>query len=208
MDFFDKIFCINLDSRPDRWEKSKIEFDKHGIKVDRISAIDGKKLNISPNPEGVKACALSHLHVLKLAKYLGLDNYLILEDDIEFHENFVNLFNEIKEQIPNNWDLLYLGANHYWGQNLQKISDHIYKCEYSVAAHAVGIKHTVYDLFIEKLNDLSKPCDMHFAEAQAYINAYVIVPHLAWQKEGYSDIQYQNMNYWFLKDHAYPNPII
>ena len=27
-DYFDKIFCINLDSRPDRWKQVQTEFDK------------------------------------------------------------------------------------------------------------------------------------------------------------------------------------
>ena len=43
-DYFDKIFCINLDSRPDRWESVQKEFDKVGIldRVERFSALTGK----------------------------------------------------------------------------------------------------------------------------------------------------------------------
>ena len=44
-DYFDKIFCINLDSRPDRWEQVQKEFDKVGIldRVERFSALIKKK---------------------------------------------------------------------------------------------------------------------------------------------------------------------
>ncbi len=43
-DYFDKIFCINLDSRPDRWKQVQKEFDKVGIldRVERFSALTGK----------------------------------------------------------------------------------------------------------------------------------------------------------------------
>jgi len=37
-EFFPLIFCINMDSRPDRWEKTQKEFEKIGIKnVKRFS---------------------------------------------------------------------------------------------------------------------------------------------------------------------------
>ena len=39
-DYFDKIFCINLDSRPDRWELAQSEFDKVGI-LDRVERVSG-----------------------------------------------------------------------------------------------------------------------------------------------------------------------
>ena len=42
---FDKIYCINLDKRKDKWEECKKEFEKFSIdSVCRISALDGEKL--------------------------------------------------------------------------------------------------------------------------------------------------------------------
>ena len=40
----DKTYCINLDRRPDRWEKMKTQFIDHNIQVERFSAIDGRLL--------------------------------------------------------------------------------------------------------------------------------------------------------------------
>ena len=47
-DNFEKIYCINLDRRTDRWEESLIEFKKWGIEgnVERYSAVDGKSLSV------------------------------------------------------------------------------------------------------------------------------------------------------------------
>ena len=41
-DFFDKIYCINLDHRTDRWKNVQTEFEKLGIsdRVKRISAVN------------------------------------------------------------------------------------------------------------------------------------------------------------------------
>ena len=39
-DYFDKIYCINLDRRRDKWLDVQKEFIKHSLVVDRFSAVD------------------------------------------------------------------------------------------------------------------------------------------------------------------------
>jgi len=205
--YFDKIFCINLDSRSDRWEEAQKEFIKHSLNVERVSAIQGSKMNLEfpvEIKEGAVGCSLSHLFVLKMAKQLGLENYLILEDDIQFDPNFLDKFEHIKNEIPSDWDMLYLGGQHYHGMNLKQISEHVFKCEYTLTTHSFAIKNTVYDLFIDKLIDVTKPCDVHFASEHKNINAYVVIPHLTWQGESYSNVENAYTDYTFLKQHTYP----
>lgn len=208
MNYFDKIFCINLDSRLDRWESAKTQFDKHNLDVERISAIKGSDLNLDWPPEikeGAVGCSLSHLFTMKMAKQMNLSNYLVLEDDIEFDENFNEKFSNIYEnEVPFDWDMLYLGGQHFHGMNLTQVSEHVFKCEYTLAAHSVAFKYKIYDRFINSLIDITKPCDVHYAESHKEINAYVIIPHLTWQRNSYSDIEKTNVDYTFLKQHRYP----
>ena len=84
-DYFDAIYCINLDKRPDRWEWVKKEFEKMGIedKVKRFPAFDVNKKHVG--------CALSHRYIIKLAKENKYNNVLILEDDIYFNKNWIEL---------------------------------------------------------------------------------------------------------------------
>lgn len=207
-DYFEKIYCINLDDRPDRWKSSKEQFDKNNIVVERVSAIRGSDLNLEwPEEikEGAVGCSLSHLFVMKMAKHLELKNYLILEDDVEFDEDFNSKFSEIYEkQVPSDWDMLYLGGQHFHGMNLEQISENVYRCEYTLTTHSFAVNHTVYDKFIGKLIDITKPCDVHFAEEHKNINAYVIIPHLTWQSQSFSDVENVNVDYTFLKHHRYP----
>lgn len=207
MNYFDKTFCINLDSRPDRWQSATEEFKKHSLQVERISGIDGSKMNLDfPQEikEGAVGCALSQLFAIKYAKQLGLNNFLLLEDDVQFEDDINNVFEDYVKEVPEDWDMLYLGGQHYHGMNLQKISEHVYKCEYTLAAHSVAFKSTVYDRFINNLIDITKPCDVHYAESHKEINAYVFIPHLTWQKNSFSDIEKTNVDYTFLKQHRYP----
>lgn len=206
MDYFDKIYCINLDSRKNRWDRAKEEFKKNNISVERISAIEGSKLNLEFPPEikeGAVGCSLSHLYTMKMAKQLNLNNYLVLEDDVKFIENFSEIFPHIIDQVPKDWDMIYLGGQHLHGRNIKQVTENIYKCEYTLTTHSFAIKNTVYDLFIDKLIDVTKPCDVHLAKEHKNINAYVCIPHLTWQIDGYSDVEKQNINYEFLKYHRY-----
>lgn len=65
-DFFDRIYVLNLDRRPDRWEKMKAQADKHGINIHRFPAVDGmqephkseweeySKQDLVVHPEGIR----------------------------------------------------------------------------------------------------------------------------------------------------------
>lgn len=206
-DYFSKAFCINLDSRPDRWEEVQKEFVKHSLCVERIPGIEGSKMNLDFPPEikeGAVGCALSQFFCIKYAKQLGLNSFLLLEDDVEFDQNSNQLFNQYISEVPPNWDMLYLGGQHFHGMNLQQVSEHVYKCEYTLSAHSVAFSSKVFDRFIDRLINITKPCDVHYAESHRELNAYVFVPHLTWQRESYSDIEKFNVDYTFLKQHRYP----
>jgi len=72
--FFDAIYCINLDSQTERWDKMQAGFQKLGIlqRVRRFSAIE-------TNPEA--GYTLSHRHIIERAKRQGLKNVLVIEDE-------------------------------------------------------------------------------------------------------------------------------
>jgi len=198
-DFFDHIYCINLDKRTDRWEECQQQFKKHNLLVERFSAIDGSKINnptkLMPGEYGILS---THIELIKDAKKKGYKNILILEDDVEFIDNLNDMFNLMKEQIPNDWVMLYLSGNHVGG--CLQISENMFKIFHSYAIHSFAIKSELFDLIINGLPKYKKAVDIFYAELQSLFPSYVIRPHLAWQRESFSDIQGGIMNYDFLKD--------
>src|SRR6056297_1972222 len=106
-DYFDEIYCINLDERKDRWEHAKNEFKKANI-LDRVKRFSAIREN-----DGRLGIIKSNLAIVKLAKEKKLKNVLVFEDDFEFIVDDPQkvLYDTLKQVGKNKWHLFYLGAN-------------------------------------------------------------------------------------------------
>ena len=213
-DYFDKIYCINLDRRTDRWEDICLpQFKKLGLEVERFSAVDGLTLDL---PHGHRYnCELagchSHLNALQKAKDDGVDKLLLLEDDVVFIENVNERFNEVINNVPTNWEYLFFGGNHIEG--FSGVAPGVVKINRSYAIHACGIKKESYDVMIRhlkiKINMVMKDltiyhqpsvaADYFLGDLHRSLNTYCFLPHLAWQASGHSDINDEYTDYSFLK---------
>lgn len=106
--YFDKIYCINLNRRIDRWKRISKMFLEYNVDVQRIEAFDGQVIG-SPNKlrPSQYGCLLSHKFVYEDAVKNNYGKILILEDDAYFDKN-INSYDFTK--LPE-WDVLYLGAS-------------------------------------------------------------------------------------------------
>ena len=78
-DFFEEIFCINLDIRTDRWNHCKQEFLKYNLlsAINRYSAcVDSTSI--------IQGINTSHFNIIEYAKEQKLQNIFIFEDDVRF----------------------------------------------------------------------------------------------------------------------------
>lgn len=200
-EYFDKIYCINLDRRKDRWEETIKELDKWGIsdEVERYSAVDGSLLE---NPYKVNNGELglieTHLKIIKEAKDKNYKNVLILEDDIEFTDEIKNI-NNYFAMLPKKWDILWFGANHnkHMGNKINLINEKIIKCNKAYSTHCIAFNNSIYDLVIELLLRRQKAVDVYYSEIQNGYDCYSFHPSIALQRASYSDIQNKNQdNKW------------
>lgn len=200
-DFFDKIFCINLDERTDRWERSKNEFEKIGIldKIERFSAIKEK--------DGRLGIIKSNLEIVKYAKDNNLDNVLVFEDDVKFVVDDVkkHLFNSINQIGNMKWSLFYLGANTH--SKLIKLKTNLILLKNSYAVHAMAYNKIVYDKFIKKYENMNEIInfddilDVYLAkEIQEKEICLMTNPLLATQRNDYSNIENRDVNYNFIEE--------
>jgi glycosyl transferase, family 25 len=118
---FQRVYIVNLAERHDRRKEIEIELNQLGHNVDgqRIrffSAIRPEQPDAFPSC-GARGCFLSHLNILKEALRDGLDNLLILEDDLTFYTACHAVTAPMTERISrNDWDFAYLGHNELTSQ--------------------------------------------------------------------------------------------
>lgn len=214
-DFFDKIYCINLDRRFDKYNECIEEFKKLNIDVKRFSAIDGapmfrQGLNLTAGAYGLM---LTHREILKETINNNYKNVLILEDDVSFINDFYNYFNKNILLLPDDWDLLYLGGNNMFNKgefkslnnpriiinknNYRLLEHDLCKTTWTQTTHAVAINNKAFKAVSDSLTKFSnKPIDDIFCiMQQSGYNAYTFLPSLALQRPSMSDIENKYVDY-------------
>lgn len=113
-DFFDRAYIINLPSRDDRRQEIIQELKHISMplmpgKVEIFPAIRPDSPGLFKSI-GYRGAFLSHLAILKKAKEEGAQNVLVIEDDLEIRENFLQYESIItQELLSNDWDIAHFG---------------------------------------------------------------------------------------------------
>lgn len=114
LDYFSKIYIINLPERTDRKKEIILELTKRGLEVDSgkiefFSAIRPQNKQEFPSL-GARGCFLSHLEILKKAEQENLEQILIIEDDLEFSKRLSEVEGLIVNHLQRtSWDIVHLG---------------------------------------------------------------------------------------------------
>jgi len=185
-DFFDRIYVLNLDRRTDRWAGIQKQLHHACItKAVRFPAIDKKP--------GWMGCLESHLTMLRQALADNVKNLLILEDDAELYPDWIPIWREGSKQIPEDWDMLYLGYNLEPTACVPptRVSSHMLHLNDALTTHAYAINGKCFEKLIEYIVALvgaGIPIDVIYARNFTNIKAYGIYPMLFRQSVSVSDI--------------------
>lgn len=206
-DYFEEIWCINLDTRVDRWEHAQEEFKKVGIldRVQRFSAIK--------HADGRIGLIKSNLEIIKSAKQRKLNNILIFEDDFEFLvDNPLEILQKSIDQAKDiKWHLFYLGANTH--QKLIKFKPNLILLKAAFATHSLAYSKLAYEAFIDKYEKLKEIkfhndildvfCATYYQEKHI---ALMVNPMMTTQMNSFSDIEGNFVDYSFIEE-RYKNNI-
>ena len=126
--FFDHIYLITLKRSTDRHKLIHEYLD--GLDYEIFWGVDGENLDLNylqstnqysedlakkksssniPLTNGEIGCALSHRNIYKDMLSKNYDKVLILEDDLVAKENAASTISKAFEELPDDWELLYLG---------------------------------------------------------------------------------------------------
>ena len=200
-EYFDNIYCLNLDRRTDRWGKVSKEFEKFNIEVERFSAIDGDDLEFESISKEIQnlsneglienkyalACLRSHREIIKDAKSKGYGRILIFEDDIIFSEDFRK---KIKKIVDIDWNLTYLGSSQFNWNNIEYQSN-FYLSKKTLGTFAYAIHECLFDEIIDILSKEIKSVDnsLEIIQDSNYGKCFTFYPNIVTSQVKDSDIR-------------------
>lgn len=185
------VLFINLDTRPDRRIQTEKELERIGLQPQRIRAIQHRK--------GALGCVKSHIKCLEHAKENNWDHVMICEDDVQFIldvklvQDRINTFlNRHKD-----WDVITLGNVIIKGEYIDDASARVYR---ALMSTCYIIRKEYYDVLLHNYKITANrfmmfcmytlPLDQGWFSLQQRDKWYTILPLLAVQRIGKSDIAY------------------
>lgn len=166
---------INLAHREDRRIHIGNELKKFNFNYYLLDAI----------ADGSGTCFQSQKKCIETAKENGWNEVLILEDDAIFSENASDIFFKAKSELPEDWDMFFMGAN--LKNEAKKYSPHLHRMYGAFAAHAYMVNSKFYDTILSL--PFTKEMDIHYRELMPHSNVYLCSPMIAYQIQSFSDLQ-------------------
>jgi len=180
-DFFTKIFVINLPERTDRLLEIAEELEKWNIPYELKNAI--KKEN---GAEGLRETVWN---IIEEGVANNWQSVLIFEDDCVFVESCGNpneTMEQVVKQLPEMWQLLYLGGQVTNGFKLRH-SPNLLLLDMCFATHGWALSLDAMKNIMSE--GLEAPIDNSIVKTiQPRGHTYITYPLLCTQRPGHSDI--------------------
>lgn len=143
--FFDKIYCITLETRPDRTEKARKQFENVGL-LQRVEFVVVAK-HPHNQEEGIFQ---SHMHCLKKGLKEKAGNILIFEDDVFFRGLNKQNLQEVCSYLDSGtkWNAFFLGCITDGSKKMEE--KHLAKITYRCLAHAYALNQPFAKHFVQK----------------------------------------------------------
>lgn len=207
-----EVYLINLDRSPQRFKVMEKRLLKLGLKFTRISAVDGKNTifddtQIDENkyefchgkyitPTEV-ACYISHYNTMETFLKSEKKYALILEDDIIFNDNFMDVLNVLMKQ-PDDWDLVKFNGAHGGGKIKYKTIlpnvSLVFNLFHQSKCGAYLINKKAANSYVSKLLPMFVPIDHEYIKFWKYgIKGFSVFPFPTMEEGVESTIDYKMM---------------
>jgi GR25 family glycosyltransferase involved in LPS biosynthesis len=194
---FKNAYAISMNTKGARYKKTRKSARAAGITIkyapgvlvtDKMlkKGISGISKKMHDNIRGVIGCYLAQRNLLnKIAKNIpntpnAPEGTLILEDDVVFPKTFQKDLERIYPEVPDDWDVLFLGRTSIAGK---KVSEHIIKINPRHKSNSGNWAYLVKNTTLKKkilprLKIMKDAIDYQFNHMSNKVNMYIIQPNI------------------------------
>ncbi len=155
-EIFKEVYVINLKHRPDKLKRVSEKLSEAGIEFKVFNAItpDDIQVNLTKTEKRIYAPQLSHRAIWKDCLDRGVDTVFIFEDDVTFIDNFDDMFSEHYRNIPDDWNIMWLGLGlktYMYRNNIVKfepVNEYWQKFNYAGGMMAYGVTKEALPLLL------------------------------------------------------------
>lgn len=185
MNYFDKIYVINLSNDLGRFRLSKIieHFDEHNIEFENWEGTEKE--------DGAMGLLDSYLRLHKHCIEQGFERVLIFEDDVRFCANFWPFIKEIWGQVPSDFHCVYFGLSLFERPSPKRYSPNLFRVTNGYLSHAIVYSIEAMKLIVEAIerNPTLTYDIMLMKNLQPLGKCFATLPQLCYQREGISHIE-------------------
>lgn len=165
-------------------------YDKETWSIDDIKS--EYPVVFDPNPKGrllkwsEVSLLLKHCWIIKDAHQNGYESIMVLEDDVVLEKDFINRFNKYKSQLPNDWDVCWIGS--CCDLHAPYVNGlHIYRADGSRCTHAFILSKNCINKIINEVQYANDGADWYYNRLIEKYNLsnWWFEPSLASQNKNY-----------------------
>lgn len=193
--FFDAIYVINLPKRTDRREQVVKEMNLYGIPYSIWPGIE-----MEDGAQGIKKTLID---IFENSLNNHYKNILVFEDDVKFLESPNAIMPYCLEQLPEDYDMFFLGCNPFKGFNEDYSMPNVLKPKHAYGLHAVAYSNRGMQMVLQFKKYSPEP--FHSQPLDVFLDTYLSVgnriycsyPMIATQRPSYSDIEKRDIDWGF-----------
>ncbi len=189
-----RTFVLTVDRPIQRFTEAAEHLDSIGIKWERFNGFDNSKTRLNPvetfdldrageriGPKHVAAC-LSHYLLWKVCSYLPEEEFWLLEYDVLFPPDWRERYQKIMEDVPDDWDMIFLGSCCCAGRETKHIKGEVYEVHWPLCGHAIAVRKKALPVLLEEHQRIYAPLDIAlFLGALEKLRVYTVLPALIGQ---------------------------
>lgn len=170
------VCVIGLKARKDRWARCKEVLQGRVERVTHYTTVQDFQ-------DSYKGYMTDWLKMLKMFQGGPL---MFFEDDFEFTDDFDEVFDKAVAELPQSYDMLYLGAN--LQAPVTRYSDHLVRVNGAWLMHATLLSAKFIDFIIDNYpNSNIRIADEWYRRIAPQREFYMTIPMISYQRKDYSD---------------------